>query len=97
MSDEERARAVAYNVGVFVPSSLAWAEACFMPASLRTARAEEREACAKLVEQYSFSKPFLHPDIAWDDMNENARMVCHMTCQTLAYDIPRPQGQWGRL
>jgi hypothetical protein len=58
-----------------------------LPEIVAAVRADEREACAKLSERYSLSKPTLHPDVAWDDMGKNLRMICHMTCQMLAYEI----------
>lgn len=51
-------------------------------------RAEERERCAAVAEQFTLGpQRRIHPDISWEEMSDNARLVAHTTAQQIAVAI----------
>ena len=51
-------------------------------------RRETIEECVKTAAEFSTKKDkSIHPDIAWEDMNETAQMVAHTTAQQIAIEI----------
>ena len=51
-------------------------------------REGERERCAKIASAFTMKAGRnIHPDIAWDDMSESAKLVSHTTAQQIAAAI----------
>ena len=50
-------------------------------------REDEQERCAQVAAMYSIDKNSIHPDIPWDQMNDQAKMIAHTTCQHVAAAI----------
>jgi predicted RNase H-related nuclease YkuK (DUF458 family) len=56
------------------------------------------ERAAEVSEMFSIEKNRIHPDVAYNDMSENAQRVTHMTAQNIAAAIRAeiaPEGKWG--
>jgi hypothetical protein len=56
------------------------------------------ERAAEVSEMFSIEKNRIHPDVAYNDMSENAQRVTHMTAQNIAAAIRAeiaPDGNWG--
>lgn len=47
------------------------------------------EAAANAASMFSANHSPIHPDIAWNNMNDSAKMVMHTTCQQVAAKIRR--------